>query len=60
MVRRRHYDCPELLIQHGYTPDEADLVIEMVADGCNNHEEFVGILKNLNVSEDYQTCIDAA
>ncbi len=60
MVRRRHYNCPELLAQHGYTSDEADLVIEMVADGCHNHEDFVKVLKNLKVSEGYETCIDAA
>lgn len=53
MVRHRHYNCPELLAQHGYTPDEADLVIEMVADGCYNHEDFVRFLKD-------ETCIDAA
>jgi hypothetical protein len=60
MVRRRHYNCPELLIQHGFNSEEADLVIAMVADGCCGHEDFVKVLKDLNVSEEYQTCIDAA
>ncbi len=59
MVRRRHYHCPELLSQHGYTKEESEMVIDHVADGCCSHEEFVRFLKDLKVSEG-QTCIDAA
>jgi len=60
MVRRRHYTCPELLAQHGFTREESEFVIKNVADGCMGHEDFIAILKDLKVSEGYQTCIDAA
>lgn len=43
----------ESLMQYGYTKKEAELVIEAVYDNCCTHEDFVKILKEIGVTENY-------
>ena len=53
LVRRRHICCCDILVsQFGYNQEEADLVMEYVADGTYSHEDFLEILKNRGISED--------
>ncbi len=55
LVRRRHIEHQDVLVQKlGYHPDEADLVLEHVAQGACTHEEFFRVLKERGVSEDYE------
>jgi hypothetical protein len=61
LVRRRHIQCRDLLVyQFGCTPDEADLVEEYVIEGGYSHEDFLEILRERCISEDYQICLDLA
>lgn len=60
MTRHRHYNCPELLMQHGYTFNESKLVIEMIHDKCYRHEDYIQALNDLKISKDCEPSIDAA
>jgi hypothetical protein len=50
-IRRKHPD-PELLVTYGYDPYVVSLVMQYEH---HSHEEFVKALKQLNISEDYET-----
>lgn len=61
LVRRRHIHERDILVyQFGYSLDEADLLIEYVAYGGYNHEEFLELLRVRGISEEYQVCLDVA
>jgi hypothetical protein len=52
LVRRHHITDQDTLIQqYNYEPWLADLVIDFVAEGCCSHEEFQGVLKELEFCE---------
>jgi hypothetical protein len=40
-----------MLIRHGYTSQEADIVIELVADNKYSHEEFLKIIDERGISK---------
>lgn len=60
LVRKRHIDQRDPLLHMGYSLDEADLVIEFVAEGCYSHEDFRDLLIEYEISREYKTCIDLA
>ena len=57
---RSHQSVDSLdgLLNLGFTKKEAKLVVELVVDGCLCHEDFVERLKELNIREEYEPCID--
>lgn len=51
LVRKKDIVSEDVLIDYGYSEEESKFVIEVVADNCCNHEEFVKILKEKGVSQ---------
>lgn len=51
LVRRKHIVDVDILVnQYSISESEAKFVIEHVADGCCNHEEFFKIIKTNQIS----------
>lgn len=58
LVRRRQIRDRDVLIQKfGYSPVDADFVLEY---DHFSHEEFVRLLKEKGISEDFEICLDIA
>lgn len=61
LIRRQHITDRDVLIQqYGYDPVVVDLLMEFVVDEGRTHEEFVDVLKRLNISEEYESRLDVA
>lgn len=53
LARRKGISCEEALIAQGYTEEEACLVVTYVVDQGFTQEEFVAVLKERGVNENY-------
>lgn len=61
LVRRQRIPSAEFLIHRfGFSQKEAELIFTYVAEKCFVHEEFIRILKELAISECYETHLDLA
>lgn len=61
LIRRRHIQDHDMLIhQFGYEPEEVALLQEYVIDNGYSHEDFLRILRERGISEDYKVCLDLA
>lgn len=60
VVRKQHiYDVDSLVTHHGATQEEAELVVEYIADNCYSHEEFHHFLKQ-KFADEPQIYLDRA
>jgi ribosomal protein L37AE/L43A len=50
LVRKWHLCCPEQLLKHGYTQQEAEVAVGLVFDQQYNPQEYVKIVDELGVS----------
>lgn len=55
LVRRHHIQDRDILVcKYNYSQDEANLLVEYVAQDGYSHEDFLDFLKATGVSEEYQ------
>ena len=59
---RCHYSVSNLerLLSLGFTKKEAKLVVELVVEECLCHDDLVKKLKELDICEEYELCVDRA
>jgi Zn-finger nucleic acid-binding protein len=61
VARKQDIADPDWLVhRHGATIEEAEFVVEYVADGCYSHEEFYKLLLESRYAEDPQIRLDRA
>lgn len=51
LVRKWNLCCPEQLLEHGYTQDEAELIVGLIFDQQYSHQEFLKIVDELGISK---------
>jgi ribosomal protein L37AE/L43A len=49
VVRRQSITCPYVLINMGYAPEDAEMVVKYVCDECCNHEDFIAVLQQQKI-----------